>query len=67
VILSSGRAGPAELWRPANRDRRLAGYSVEMLLRVYVRCVAGMEDVWIARMDAPMRLPGDHDGRYENK
>ena len=30
-----------------------------MLLRVYARCVAGMEDVWIARMDATLRLGGN--------
>ena len=29
----------------------------EMLLRVYARCVAGLEDVWIARMDATLRTP----------
>jgi integrase len=34
-----------------------AGHSVEMLLRVYARCVAGLEDVWIARMDATLRTP----------
>jgi hypothetical protein len=28
-----------------------------MLLRVYARCVAGLEDVWIARMDATLRTP----------
>jgi hypothetical protein len=33
---------------------------VEML-RVYARCVAGMEDVWIARMDATLRPPGRPD------
>ena len=32
-----------------------AGHSVEMLLRVYARCVAGLEDVWISRMDATLR------------
>jgi len=32
-----------------------AGHSVEMLMRVYARCVAGMEDVWVARMDATLR------------
>jgi integrase len=37
-----------------------AGHSVEMLLRVYARCVAGLEDVWISRMEAALR-PGDAD------
>jgi hypothetical protein len=31
------------------------------MLRVYARCVAGMEDVWIARMDATLRPPGRPD------
>jgi integrase len=42
-----------------------AGHSVEMLLRVYARCVAGMEEVWIARMDATLRPQDDQDDRYE--
>lgn len=28
-----------------------AGHSVEVLTRVYARCVFGLEDVWIGRMD----------------
>ena len=28
-----------------------------MLLRVYARCVAGLEDVWISRMEATLRPP----------
>jgi integrase len=39
-----------------------AGHSVEMLLRVYARCVAGLEDVWIARMEATLRPPGAEAG-----
>jgi hypothetical protein len=35
-----------------------AGHSVEMLLRVCARWVAGLEDVWIARMEATLRPPG---------
>jgi Phage integrase family len=38
-----------------------AGHSVEMLLRVYARCVAGLEDVWIARMEATLRPADDHE------
>ena len=30
-----------------------------MLMRVYARCVTGLEDVWIARMDDALRLAGD--------
>ncbi len=33
-----------------------AGHSVEMLMRVYARCVAGLEDVWIGRMDQALHL-----------
>jgi hypothetical protein len=40
----------------ANRDAELGQHRmhlipVEMLMRVYARCVAGREDVWIARTD----------------
>lgn len=47
-----------------------AGHSVEMLLRVYARCVAGLEDVWISRMDATLRPPvgmttADDDGQEQ--
>jgi integrase len=31
-----------------------AGHSVEILMRVYARCTAGQEDVWIAKMDATL-------------
>jgi integrase len=40
---------------PATEIAAWAGHSVEMLMRVYARCVAGFEDVWIARMDATLR------------
>lgn len=36
---------------PAAEVAQWAGHSVEMLMRIYARCVAGLEDVWIARMD----------------
>jgi len=53
---------------PATEIAAWAGHSVEMLLRVYARCVAGMEDVWIARMDATLRPPGQpHDKRGEDR
>jgi hypothetical protein len=39
-----------------------AGHSVEMLLRVYARCVAGLEDLWIARMEATLRPSGAQAG-----
>ena len=40
---------------PATEIAAWAGHSVEMLMRVYARCIAGMEDVWITRMDATLR------------
>jgi hypothetical protein len=51
---------PGITWRlnsgvPATEIAAWAGHSVEMLLKVYARCVDGMEDVWIARMDATLR------------
>ena len=50
---------------PATEIAAWAGHSVEMLLRVYAQCVAGMEDVWIARMDSTLRLQGHDDHSYE--
>ena len=40
-----------------------AGHSVEVLMRVYAKCMTGLEDVWITRMDQALHLqePG-HDG-----
>jgi integrase len=40
---------------PAGDVAAWAGHSVETLTRIYVHCVAGMEDVWIARMDKALR------------
>jgi len=39
---------------PATEVAAWAGHIVEVLMRVYARCVAGVEDVWIARMDASL-------------
>jgi integrase len=51
---------------PATEIAAWAGHSVEMLMRVYARCVADMEDVWIARMDATLRPPnGTPEGHRE--
>jgi hypothetical protein len=51
---------------PATEIAAWAGHSVEMLMRVYARCVAGMEDVWIARMEATLRPPdGTPEGHRE--
>ncbi len=36
-----------------------AGYSVEVLMRVYARCVVGLEGVWIGRMDEALHLGED--------
>jgi integrase len=33
-----------------------AGHSVEVLMRVYAKCMTGLEDVWIARMDQALHL-----------
>ncbi len=44
---------------PATEVAAWAGHSVEVLMRVYARCVVGLEDVWIARMDAALRPGGD--------
>ena len=49
---------------PATEIAAWAGHSVEMLLRVYVRCVAAMEDVWIARMATTLRPAVQRDGEH---
>ena len=36
-----------------------AGHSVEVLMRTYARCVTGMDDVWIARMDKTLHPEED--------
>jgi hypothetical protein len=38
---------------------RRAGYSVEVLMCVYARCVTGLEDVWIGRMNEALHLGED--------
>jgi integrase len=43
---------------PATEIAAWAGHSVEVLTRVYARCVAGLEDVWIGLMDASLRPTG---------
>jgi hypothetical protein len=41
---------------PATEVAAWACHSVEMLTRVYARCVAGLEGVWIGRMDQSLHL-----------
>jgi integrase len=36
-----------------------AGHSVEVLMRTYARCVTGLEDVWVARMDKTLHPEED--------
>jgi len=50
---------------PATEVAAWAGHSVEVLMRVYARCVTGLEDVWISRMDGALRLEADHQGTGE--
>jgi hypothetical protein len=33
-----------------------AGHSVEVLMGVYAKCMTGLEDVWIGRMDDALHL-----------
>ena len=49
---------------PATGVAAWAGHSVEVLMRVYARCVAGLEDVWAAGMEASLRPPGDPPDRH---
>jgi hypothetical protein len=41
---------------PATEVAAWAGHSVEVLTRVYARCVVGLEGVWIGRMDEALHL-----------
>lgn len=50
---------------PAAQVADWAGHSVEVLTRVYVHCVAGLEDVWISRMDNA--LPDEGTGADEEE
>ncbi|MGH3225934.1 MAG: tyrosine-type recombinase/integrase, partial [Streptosporangiaceae bacterium] len=45
---------------PATEVAAWAGHSVEVLMRIYARCMTGLEDVWISRMDGTLHL---EDGR----
>jgi integrase len=52
---------PGVSWRlnsgvPATEVAAWAGHSVEVLMRVYARCMTGLEDVWITRMDDTLHL-----------
>jgi len=50
---------------PATEVAAWAGHSVEVLMRVYARCVAGLEDVWTARMEASLRPPSEPQGQHD--
>ena len=41
---------------PAPDIAAWAGHSVEVLMRTYAKCMTGMEDVWITRMDQSLHL-----------
>jgi integrase len=45
---------------PATQVAEWAGNSVDVLMRVYARCMTGLDDVWIARMNEALHL---EDGR----
>ena len=47
---------------PATQVAEWAGNSVEVLMRVYARCMTGLEDLWIARMDEALHLEDGRDG-----
>jgi len=63
---------PGVTWRlnsgvPPAEVAAWAGHSVEVLMRVYAKCMTGLEDVWITRMNQALHLQdparrGEHDG-----
>jgi len=48
---------------PATQVAEWAGNSVDVLMRVYARCMTGLDDVWIARMDDSLHLEDTRPGR----
>jgi len=55
----------AQLRRAPTEVGAWAGHSVEVLMRVYAKCMTGLEDVWIGRMNDALHLedPQRNDGR----
>jgi hypothetical protein len=51
-----GRDLAPELRRAPAEVAAWAGHSIEVLMRVYARCMTGMEDVWITRLEDALRL-----------
>ena len=52
---------PGVTWRlnsgvPPTEVAAWAGHSVEVLMRTYAKCMTGLEDVWITRMNDTLRL-----------
>jgi hypothetical protein len=43
---------------PAAEVAKWDGHSYEVLARIYAGCVVGLDDVWIARMNAGLRPSG---------
>ena len=41
---------------PATEVAGWAGHSVEVLMRVYAKCMTGLQDVWISRMNEALHL-----------
>jgi hypothetical protein len=38
-----------------------------VLTHVYARCVTGLEDIWVSRMDGTLRLEGDRQDAGERR
>jgi len=65
LLVGSSMVGKTRMavhpWRlnsgvPATEVAAWAGHSVEVLMRVYARCMTGLEGVWIARMNQALHL-----------
>lgn len=46
----------AQLRRSPTEVAVWAGHSVEVLMRIYSRCMTGLEDVWVTRMNQALHL-----------
>jgi integrase len=47
---------------PAPEVAKWAGHSVEVLTRIYAKCVEGLDDVWINRMDESLHRKPNNNG-----
>jgi hypothetical protein len=50
---------------PPTEVAACSGHSVEVLMRIYARCMTGLEDVWITRMTSALHLEDPGSGEED--